>query len=206
MRRKNEHHYRTIIDFIDVYYNQHNRSPSTREIAQSINLSRSTVQRYLKSLNENGIIEYNGHRNIVTEYIQTTQSVNFSRVPLAGRIPCGNLNEVSIAEPKCFLLPKALIGQGEFFLLTASGNSMIEAGISDGDLVLIKRQRTAVSNQIVAVLYESDQTTLKRICFEKNHIVLHPDNSEMQDIVIEGKDQHKLYIQGIAIKVIKDLK
>lgn len=206
MRKKNESHFVNIIDFVNTYYRKYDRSPSTREIAESINLSRPTVQRYLKDLKENGIIEYDGHRHIVTDYIRENRNINFNRVPMAGTIPCGDLNETSDRELEYFLIPKTLTGPGEFFLLKASGVSMIEAGISDGDLVLVRKQSTAVSNQLVAVLYETSQTTLKRIYYEKDRIVLHPENKEMQNIIINGDNQNKLHIQGIATKVIKDLK
>lgn len=206
MRNKNENHYIKIIEFVNNYYYKYDRSPSTREIAESINVSRPTVQRYLKDLKADGIIEYDGHRHIVTDYIRENSSINFNRIPIAGTIPCGDLNEMSEQELEYYFLPKELTGDGEFFLLKAVGNSMIDVGINNDDLVLVKKQLTADSNQIVAVLYETSQTTLKRIYFKKDHIVLHPENKGMKDIVIKGNDREKLRIQGVAIKVIKDIK
>lgn len=206
MKKKNESHYINIIDFVNNYYCKHDRSPSTREIAESINVSRPTVQRYLRDLKEKGIIEYDGHRHIITDYIRENNNMNFNRVPMAGTIPCGDLNETFEQELEYFLIPKALTGNGEFFLLKASGDSMVDVGVNNGDLVLVKKQLTADSNQIVAVLYETDKTTLKRILFKKDHIVLHPENKDMKDIIIQGKDRDKLCIQGLATKVIKDLK
>lgn len=204
MKKKSESKYLNIIEFVNNYYCIYGRSPSTREIAENINVSRATVQRYLKDLKENGTIEYNGHRNIITDYIRAALTSNFNQIPLAGNIPCGELNELVDQELEYFFIPKSLTGNGEFFLLKASGDSMIDAGIDNGDLVLIKKQSTAESNQIVAVLYETSQTTLKRIFFKKNNVVLHAENKGLNDIIIENKED--LCIQGVAIKVIKNLK
>lgn len=206
MKKKKPEHYINIVDYVNNYYYKNDRSPSTREIANNINISRATVQRYLNDLKEEGIIEYDGYRRIVTDYIRENSNKNFNRVPIAGTIPCGTFNEIAEEDIEHLLMPKALTGIGEFFFLKASGNSMIEVGINDGDLVLIKRQVTAVSNQIVAVIFENSQTTLKRIFYKENKIVLHPENTEMQDIIIQGDDKEKLQIQGVAIKVIKDIK
>ncbi len=206
MRLKNKSNYIKIINFVNNYFSKYDRSPSTREIAEHTDISRSTVQRYLSDLKEEGTIEYDGHRHIVTDYIRENSNLNFNRIPMVGSIPCGDFNEISDCELEYFLLPKALTGNGEFFLLKTFGDSMIDVGINNGDFVLIKKQPTAESNQIVAVLYESDKTTLKRIYFKKDRIVLHPENKNMKDIIIKGNQLEKLCIQGIATKVIKNLK
>lgn len=206
MKRKNENHYINIIEFVNNYYSNYGRSPSTREIEEGIGVSRSTIQRYLKDLKENGIIEYDGHRNIVTEFISDRYNQKFKSVPIAGSIPCGDFNDAVQLELEHYLLPKSLTGNGEFFLLVASGESMIDAGIDDGDLVLIKEQKTVESGQIAAFLYESDQTTLKRYYNKDNCIILHPENQQMNDIVIKGNKRKDLYVQGVATMVIKKLK
>ena len=100
-----------------------------------------------------------------------------------------------------FRLPASLIGSGEFYFLRAFGDSMIEAGISEGDLVLVRRQETARPGQIVVALV-GDETTLKRFYPEpeKRRIRLHPENRELEDLYVENCS-----IQGIAVKVLKDL-
>ena len=98
-------------------------------------------------------------------------------------------------------LPVALFGQGDFFILRTSGNSMIEAGIEPGDLVVVRKQNTAEEGDIVVALVDNE-TTLKRFYRDKKHrcIRLHPENSRMKDIHVQD-----CTIQGVAQNVIKAL-
>ena len=121
--------------------------------------------------------------------------------PILGSIACGipKFAEENIEE--YVKLPVSLFGSGDFFILKAYGDSMIESGIADGDLVLIRQQNSAEEGQIVVALVE-DEATLKRYYPEpKQHrIRLHPENSQMDDIYVDNCE-----IQGIAVKVLKDL-
>lgn len=98
-------------------------------------------------------------------------------------------------------LPNAIFGKGDFFILRASGNSMIEAGIDDGDLVVIRKQVSAEEGDIVVALVDN-QNTLKRFYRDEENkkIILHPENKKMKDIVVD-----ECYIQGVACHVIKSL-
>lgn len=122
-------------------------------------------------------------------------------VRLVGSIACGpfNLGEENVLETYNF--PTAFTGKGEFFLLHTRGESMIEAGIDPGDLILIRQQNTAESGDIVVVSV-GDETTLKRYYPEPENkrIRLHPENSSMKDMYVKD-----CIIQGVAVKVIKDL-
>ncbi len=204
MRAKNTTYYSTIISYVNRYFDDIGRAPSTREIESGTGISRPTVQRYLRELCERGEIEYDGHRGIVTDYMRGA-SEGTSRVLMGNSIPCGTLNEVCDAELESIRMPTALIGSGEFFLLRARGNSMIGAGIDDGDLVLIKRCERVREGRIAAFLYDNSETTLKRFKQDKNSIYLVPENDEMEPIVISGNDRARLIVQGEAIMVMKDL-
>ncbi len=204
MRSKNTAHYSTIVNFVNRYFDDVGRSPSTREIESATGISRPTVQRYLRELCERGEIEYDGHRGIITEYMRGA-SEGTSPVLMGNSIPCGMLNEVCDAELESIRMPTALIGSGDFFLLRARGNSMINAGIDDGDLVLIKRCQSVREGKIAAFLYDNSETTLKRFKQDKNAIYLIPENDEMEPIVIGGRDRARLIIQGEAVMVMKEL-
>ena len=128
-----------------------------------------------------------------------------SRVLMGNSIPCGPLNDVCDAELESIRMPTALTGSGEFFLLRARGNSMINAGIDDGDLVLIKRCERVREGRIAAFLFDGAETTLKRFRQDGSAIYLIPENDEMEPIVIRGNDRARLTIQGEAIMVLKDL-
>ena len=204
MRSKNKSHYSTILNFVNKYFDDIGRSPSTREIESATGISRPTVQRYLRELCQRGEIEYDGHRGIITDYMRGATE-GPSPVLMGNSIPCGMLSEVCDADLESIRMPTALIGSGDFFLLRARGNSMINAGIDDGDLVLIKRCERVREGRIAAFLYDNSETTLKRFKQDKNAIYLIPENDEMKPIVVSGNDRERLIIQGEAIMVMKDL-
>ncbi len=198
MRTKNQELLAAIEKFVGDYIDEHGVSPSVREIAEGTGMSRTNAFRYISAMRENGVLDSDGsnHRSIVTK--ENRQTV---RVPVLGAVSCGipKLAEENIDE--YVRLPVSLFGSGEFYILRANGDSMIDAGIDDGDLVLIREQSTAEVGQIVVALIE-DEATLKRYYPEpENHRVrLHPENSALSDIYVED-----CIIQGIAVKVIKDL-
>lgn len=198
MRSKNPAYFELLIRFIDDYIDNYGRSPSTQEISSGTGLSPATVSRYLSRMREDGIIDYSGHRNIVTKRNRATET---NAVPVLGSVSCGipKFAEENIEE--YVKLPVSLFGKGDFFLLRASGNSMIEAGIDSGDLVLVRRQDYAAPGQIVVALME-EEATLKRYYPEpqNGYIRLHPENKDLDDIIVD----HCL-IQGVAVHVIKEL-
>lgn len=198
MRTKNPAYFELLIRFIDDYIDNYGRSPSTQEIASGTSLSPATVSRYLSRMREDGIIDYSGHRNIVTKRNSATET---NAVPVLGSVSCGipKFAEENIEE--YVKLPVSLFGKGDFFLLRASGNSMIETGIDSGDLVLVRRQDYAAPGQIVVALME-EEATLKRYYPEpqNGYIRLHPENKDMVDIIVDS-----CLIQGVAVHVIKEL-
>lgn len=200
MRYKNAELFPMIENFINQYWEKYDTSPSVQEIADHIEVSKATASRYLSYMRANDMLDYDGHRSIATKETKRTKSETV-KVPVLGAVSCGvpKLAEENIEE--YVRLPVALFGRGSFYLLRANGDSMIEAGIDDGDLVLIRQQSTAEEGQIVVALME-DEATLKRFFPEpENGIIrLHPENHTMEDIIVEN-----CIIQGVAVKVLKDL-
>jgi len=200
LRSKNPEYYKTLLSFIDSYQQAHGVSPTTRTIAAETGVSNSTVSRYLQDLRKEGKIEYKGHKGIVTHKMKQTKASTVL-VPLLGSIACGIPKYAEGNIEKYIPLPVSLFGKGDFFLLHAKGNSMIDAGINNGDLVLIKKQNAAEPGQIVVALIDED-ATLKRFYPEpkKKLIRLHPENKEMNDIYVEH-----CIIQGVAVNVLKNI-
>ena len=187
--------------FVEDYIDDKGCSPSNREIAAGVDLPLTTVQRYLKFLKDNGELDYDGVRSITTKKQKQVREGS-ELVPVLGDVSCGvpKFAEGNIEE--YVRLPVSLFGRGDFYLLRAKGESMIEAGIDDGDLVLIRQSDTADPGQIVVALME-DEATLKRYYPEPefHRVRLHPENRDMIDIFVDT-----CIIQGIAVKVLKDLR
>lgn len=200
MRSKNADLFPEIEGFIDQYREKHNTSPSVQEIADHIGMAKSSTSRYLSHMREHGMLDYEGHRNIATRETKRTRSETV-KVPVLGSVSCGvpKFAEENIEE--YIRLPVALFGRGNFYILRANGDSMIEADIDDGDLVIIRQQNYADEGQIVVALME-DEATLKRYYPEPHNrrVRLHPENSSMEDIYVSD-----CIIQGVAVKVLKDL-
>lgn len=200
--RKNEELFCNIEKAINNYKDDNGgASPSVREIAAEVGVNYSTVSRYLKQMKEDGIIEYGGHRNISTRESRSTSEATV-KVAVLGTVACGipSFAEENIEE--YVRLPIALFGRGDFYILRASGNSMINVGIDDGDLVLIRQQNYADAGQIVVALIE-DEATLKRYYPEPENrrVRLHPENDSMSDLYVDN-----CMIQGVALKVLKELR
>ena len=197
MRSKNPEIMKKIVDFVEAYHLDYNSSPSLRVIADGVGIGSTTVYRSLMEMNERGMICYDG-KTIRNEKINKSQRGTI-RAAVIGRIACGIPNLAEQHVEGYVNLPESLFGQGNFYILRASGCSMTEAGIDDGDLVVIREQNTAEDGQIVVALVD-DEATLKRFFHEGDRIRLHPENPRMKDIFVTD-----CRIQGVAVKVIHDL-
>lgn len=197
MRSKDPEIMKRIVDFVEAHHLDYNSSPSLRVIADGVGIGSTTVYRYLMEMNERGMICYDG-KTIRNEKINKSQRGTI-RAAVIGRIACGIPNLAEQHVEGYVNLPESLFGQGNFYILRASGCSMTEAGIDDGDLVVIREQNTAEDGQIVVALVD-DEATLKRFFHEGDKIRLHPENPRMKDIFVTD-----CRIQGVAVKVIHDL-
>lgn len=189
-----------ILCYIREYKQQNtNRSPSIGEIAQYCSISKSTVHNYLLEMTDEGLLKYDGVRNITFP----EETVVMKRVAVLGKIACGTPCQATENPDGYVDVPSEMLGTGDYFCLRASGDSMINAGISDGDYVLIRRQNTADAGNIAVVLTnDNEEATLKRYYpdFANNRIRLHPENDSMEDFYVS-----ECLIQGVATKVIKNI-
>ena len=198
MRTKDKQTLQDIKQFIDDYCDANARGPSVGEIAKKWGMSKSTAQSYLTELKANGEIAQSsfGYESKMLAESRTTQSV-----PILGAVPCGPLTDVEEYIEGYVRLPETFIGNGKFYFLKASGNSMIGAGINDGDLVLIRQQTIANIGDIIVALVDNE-VTLKRLAYDEEQSChyLHPENKRMKDIYPD-----RIEVQGVAVKVVKDL-
>ena len=197
MKGKNKTLMADIERFVNDFLDRNGYSPTMQEVADGVGSSKATVYRYMAQMREDGVIDYTGFRTISTAMTKAA----VSRASILGCVACGipKLAEENVEAQ--IRLPVALFGEGDFFILRACGDSMIEAGIDDGDLILIRKQNHADKGQIVVALID-DEATLKRFYPEprKHRIRLHPENNEMEDLYVDNCE-----IQGVAVMVLKDL-
>ena len=191
----------SILIYIDEVYQDEGTTPSVREIAAHFNISKSCVSNYIAALRDKGMLESTGKRRRIRtqKMCKLQQEIEF--LPVIGSIACGTPMFAEQNIETYIPLSKDFLGSGSYFLLKAYGNSMINAGIDDGDLVLVRQQEEAEEGQIVVALIDNE-TTLKRFYLDskKKCIRLHPENDEMEDMFFDNVN-----IQGVAVKVIKEL-
>lgn len=185
-----------VIKYNIEYQRANGMSPSYRDIMHALKLgSLATVQRYVMLLERQGRLERTRLGNIdVIPKLRTGQT---TVTPLVGSISCGTLDIPVENIEESYSLPADLFGSGELFMLHTYGDSMIDGGINKGDLVVIRKQQTALDGEIVVACVEGE-TTLKRIFHQGRKILLHPENKSMNDIIVDSCD-----IQGVLVSCIK---
>lgn len=202
MRTKNENIIKEIINFINNRFFYEREVPSVQEIADHVGLAKSSASRYLSEMEARGLIRKNGSfYGLETKAMQKAMK-NVNELPIVGNIACGTpiLAEENIES--YLTISGDFLGAGEFFALRAKGDSMIKAGINDGDIIIIKKQSAADEGQIVVAMVDDGDCTLKRYFIDrrKKRIRLHPENDDMEDMYYD-----KVEIQGVAVKIVKDI-
>jgi len=198
-----------VLEIIDMNLRDKGYPPSVREIATALNLkSPATVQNHLTTLEAKGFIKRDPTkpRAIEISYESGSGAIAERRpvkhIPLIGSVAAGTgvLAEQEIGES--YPLPEDFTGEGILFMLKVRGESMIEAGIFDGDFVVVRQQRTANSGDIVVAGINDDEATIKTFIKKDRKIILRPANSEMSDIVLK---EYNLQIFGKVVTVLRRL-
>ena len=188
---------KTILKFIEKQIMTDGYPPSVREIGQAVGLSSTaTVHGYLERLEKKGYIKKKDKKGRTLRLLKgstgetkKTSSKDFYtqkelvEVPVVGKITAG-MPIFAVENVKdTFPIPIDFVGNSDCFMLTVRGESMIEAGILDGDYILVKKQNNANNGEIVVALIE-DEATVKTFYKEKVHIRLQPENSTMDPIIV----------------------
>ena len=190
---------RNILNFIQKEVETKGYAPSVREICRAVNLkSTATVQGYLTKLEERGFIRKENQKGRTLRLIKDSKGQEIDKlednkqfyggkelvdVPVIGKITAGQPILAVENVTDTFPIPIDFVGNSETFMLTVSGESMIEAGILDGDYILVKKDNSAENGQIVVALIE-DEATVKTFYKEENHIRLQPENHTMDPIIV----------------------
>lgn len=181
-----------VLDFVKSYIASHGYPPTVREIGAAIGVSSpATVQAHLESLAEKGFIRKEGTKNRTIEVLVNNEYLNKQEevvsVPLLGKITAGSPIEAIEKPNEFFSLPAFLIPKDrEVFTLNVSGYSMINAGILDGDIVIVEKRSTARNGEIVVAMTEDNEVTLKTFYKEKGYFRLQPENDTMDPIILNN--------------------
>jgi len=179
-----------ILDFIKKEVREKGYPPSVREIGEAVGLSSSsTVHGHLARLESKGLIRRDPTKPRAIEILDNKglnePDVPVRKVPIVGKVTAGMPITAIENIEDYFPLPEKIAPSGDpVFMLEIMGESMIEAGILDGDYVIVRQQSTAENGDIVVALTEENEATVKRFYKEKNHIRLQPENATMDPIIV----------------------
>lgn len=181
------------LQFIKKYMVAHGFPPSVREICSGMGLSSpATAHTHLKELESKGFIRKQNSKFrtielLVENEFEEKDTEDVVNVPLLGKVACGNPIEAIENPNEYFSLPASLIPAKEsIFTLLCSGDSMINAGIFDGDIVIVQKQSVARNGEIVVAMTDEGEVTLKRFYKESDHIRLQPENDELSPIILKN--------------------
>lgn len=183
-----------ILDFIRTEVREKGYPPSVREIGEAVGLaSSSTVHGHLERLEKKGFLRRDPTKPRAIEVLNNDDSdraqfdMSVARVPLVGKVTAGEPILATENIEDYFPLPARYAGEEEnIFMLEIVGESMIEAGIYDGDYVIVRQQQSAINGDIVVAMTEEDEATVKTFYKEKGYFRLQPENPSMEPIIVQN--------------------
>ena len=198
-----------VLEYIRAVVAERGYPPSVREIGEALGLSSpSTVHSHISALVKAGKIRRDPSKPRAIEVLDSAPAParsfddDLREVPLVGRIAAGSPVLATEDIEEVFALPTSLVGTGPVFMLRVKGDSMIEAGILDGDLVVVRRQPDADDGDIVAAMIEGEEATVKRLYRRDGKVVLRAENPEYPDMVFD----RDVAILGKVVSVFRRLR
>lgn len=187
MRAELENKLNQVYNYLRTYIDENNYPPSVREICSSVGIkSTATVYDYLEKLKNRGLITKHADKKRAYSLTETDgHFAKFERAPYIGQITAGQpILAVENFEGYYPLPNEFNNSNNDLFILNVNGQSMIEAGIHDGDKIIVRKQSNADNGDIVVAMID-DSATVKRFFKRNNKIVLHPENSNMTDLIFD---------------------
>ena len=183
---------RQVLEFIDAHTHEQGYPPSVREIGEAVGLSSpSTVHAHLAALQDKGYLRRDPSKpRAIDIALEPSTGTAIERrpvrnVPLVGDVAAGTGVLAAENVEEVIPVPTDLCGDGELFMLRVRGESMIEAGIYDGDFVVVRSQPDADNGEVVVAGIPGEEATVKTFLRKRNKIVLRPANETMEDLVFE---------------------
>jgi repressor LexA len=189
-----------ILDFVTRSIDRRGFAPSIQEICDHFDLaSTATVHKHLKNLAARGLLNRESHRSRALEVPSATAAESVE-IPLLGRVAAGVPIE-AISNPDTISIPADWLGRGERFALRVRGDSMIDAHIEDGDVVVVERKEAARDGDTVIALVDDAEATLKVFRSQADgRVRLEPRNESLKPLVL---DAHRVRIQGTVVGVLR---
>ena len=179
-----------IYDFICDFYDTNGYSPSVREICEGVGLkSTATVHAHIENLKNLGVLNKTDMKNRALSINNSPEpqpemsNDEIAYIPVLGKVAAGQPIYATENIERTFPLPLDMLGNNDTFMLRVQGESMINAGIFDGDYIIVKRQATASNGDIIVALID-DEATVKTFYKEKDYFRLQPENDTMQPIIV----------------------
>jgi repressor LexA len=189
---------REMLDCIERFIQRHGYSPTLEEIGELMELSSlATVHKHLQNLENKGLIKRNWNHSRAIEVTQRA-AVRGGTVPLMGEVAAGYPIE-AIENPEAVEVPRDFIGSKETFVLKVRGDSMVDDGIREGDLIIVESRRTAQSGQTVVALIDGE-ATVKRYYPEGEMVLLQPANPVMPPLRYPA---NQVLLQGVVIGLMR---
>jgi repressor LexA len=188
---------RQVLEFIDAEVRERGYPPSVREIGEAIGLSSSsTVHAHLAALEDKGFLKRDPSKPRALELIYDSSSGTaierrpVRHIPLLGDVAAGTgmmLQDNPVIE-ETIPLPEDFTGAGQLFMVRVRGDSMVDAGILDGDYVVVRQQPTAEGGDIVVASLHGEEATVKTYLRRRGKVVLRPENPTMPEMVLDPAD------------------
>ena len=188
-----------VMDYIRKFSDENGYTPSVREIAKECEIkSTATVYSYLQKLQDRGLLNKatNKKRSVT---LAKSSGIN---IPLIGTVTAGQPIFAYENYEDYYTFPASEFKGDDLFMLHVQGTSMIDAGIMNGDKIIVRRQETAENGEIVvALVAEEESATVRRFCRNGNRIILHPENEMLSDMIFEAG---QIQILGKVVGLIRN--
>jgi repressor LexA len=189
-----------VLDFVSRHIDRHGVAPTLHEIGRHLKLSSvATVHKHLRKLEEKGAVRRLNHQSRAMSVVPEPEAAGGARIPLLGIVAAGAPIEPIEDPSSTITVPEELLGRGETFALRVRGDSMIDDGIRDGDIVIVESRRDAPDGATVVALVEG-HATVKRFHRKRGRIHLVPANARMEPIVAREED---VELRGVVVGLVR---
>ncbi len=193
-----------LFEYLQEHLEQDGRAPSLRQAADDMGVSHNAVAQLIVQLERKGMIEREGRYSrsirILSQQVEEKESLRVRELPVVGQITAGLPMYAQQEWDGSVVVDGTLFPGSNLFCLRIQGDSMQDAGILDGDLVICEPRQYAENGEIVAVLIQGEEATVKRFFLGENHIELRPENKKFQSVQYSFSD---VLVQGKVVGVVR---